>query len=205
MQNKNIRIFNWQIQPCRLHLTFRKYFLNRLRYRLKKATARNYKIVYLEDKELDDLSLWTKLLFQAATKGIDINHVTFTEPSIICYSDACEHGIGGYIINGAAWRFELPPHLIGMFSINLLEFIASFLTIEFSLSYKTKHNYPHRILCFTDSSSALGWLFKANFNTVTHPLHDRVARELAWFCTKNNVSLFGQHIPGKNNIIADSL
>ena len=100
-------------------LPFGKYFLNRLRYRLKKSTARNYKTVYLEQKELEDLSLWKKLLFQATTTGIDINHVTFTEPSIICYSDACEHGIGGYIVNGPAWRFEIPPQLIGIFSINL--------------------------------------------------------------------------------------
>ena len=82
-----------------------------------------------------------KLLFQATTKGIDINNVKFTEPSIICYSNACEHGIGGYIVNGHTWRFELPPHLIGIFSMNLLECIAAFLIIEFVLSYKAKNNY----------------------------------------------------------------
>ena len=89
--------------------------------------------------------------------------------------------------------------------MNLLEFMAAFLTIQFALSIKTDRSYPHRILSFTDSSSTLGQLFRSNFNTDSHKLHDKVARDLAWFCTNNNVSLFGQHIPGENNIIADSL
>ena len=111
-------------------LPFSKYFLNRLRLRLKKVLKRNYKFAYFEQKELDDLSLWKKLLFRATTHGININHITFTEPSIICYSDACEHGMGGYVVNGPAWRFKLPDHLIGVFTLNLLEFIASFLIIH---------------------------------------------------------------------------
>ena len=150
-------------------------------------------------------TLWKKLLFRATTHGININHITFTEPSIIYYSDVCEHGMGGYVVNGPAWRFKLPDHLIGVFTLNLLEFIASFLTIHLAISIRKDKDYPHRILAFTDSSSALGWLFKSTFNTNTHALHDKVARELAWFCTKNHVSLFTQHIPGCNNIIADAL
>ena len=44
-------------------------------------------------------------------------------------SDACEHGIGGYTSDGYFWRLELPDHLIGVFSLNLLEFIASVFTV----------------------------------------------------------------------------
>ena len=112
--------------------------------------------MFFDQIELDDLILWEKLLFRATTEGININHVTFTNPSVICFSDACEHGMGGYIKNGPAWRFKIPKHLVGVFSINLLEFIAAFLTIEFAIWYKNNKTYPHRILAFTDSSSALG-------------------------------------------------
>ena len=146
-----------------------------------------------------------KLLFKANIEGVNINHITFTEPSITCYSDACEYGMGGYIVGGPAWRYELPKDLIGKFSINLLEFIAASLTIQFAIKFKKDNNYPHRILAFTNSSSALGWLFKSNFDTTKFESHDKVARDLAWFCISNNVSLFAQHIEGIRNIIADAL
>ena len=179
-------------------LPFGKYFLNRIRQRLKHALKRKYRMTYLEQNEIDDLSLWKKFLFKASVEGININHITFTEPSITCYSDACEFGLGGYIVNGPAWRF-------GQFSINLLELIASFLTIELAIKWKNDSSYPHRILAFTDSSSALGWLLKSNFDTTTHENHDKVSRDLAWLCYSSNVSLFAQHIEGWRNSIADAL
>ena len=73
--------------------------------------------------------------------------------------DACDYGFGGFVLGGAGWRHELPPDLIGLFHINLLEFIAQVLTIEFALLHSLPHSTPHHILGFTDSSSALGWLF----------------------------------------------
>lgn len=96
-------------------LPFGKFFLNRLRSRLKKAGSRKYRKVKLETPEIDDLKLWRKLLFNATIKGIDINHITFTVPTITCYSDACKIGLGGYIIGGVGWRYQLPKDLIGIF------------------------------------------------------------------------------------------
>ena len=91
------------------------------------------------------LILWKKLLFRTSVEGIDINHITFTIMTITCYSDSCEYGIGGYIVNGPAWRFELPSELIGVFSINLLEFIAASLTIQLAVEYRKNTKKPHRI------------------------------------------------------------
>ena len=184
---------------------FGKYFLNCLRIRLSKVRSRDYRTTIIEQCEIDDLILWKKLLFHACHNGIDINHITFTEPSITCYSDACEYGLGGYIVNGPAWRFKLPDDLVGYFSINFLEFIAAVLTIELAIHLKNDPSYPHRILSFTDNSSTLKWLFSCKFDPSTHLSHEKVGRHLAWLCTKNNVSLFSQHIPGTWNIIADSL
>ena len=108
-------------------------------------------------------------------------------------------------MNGPAWRYKIPDHLIGIFSINFLEFTAASLTIQLAIHHKNDKSYPHRILAFTDSGSALGWLFKSNFDTDSHGCHDKIARDLAWFCIKNNTSLFAQHIKGSLNEIADSL
>ena len=61
------------------------------------------------------------------------------------------------------------------------------------------------ILNFTNKSSALGWLYKASFNPVTHASHSVVARHLARMVLENNATLYSQHIKGKKNVIADSL
>ena len=103
--------------------------------------------------------------------------------------------------NGLAWRYDLPDELIGVFFINLLEFIAAAITIY--LTIKTEDG-PQKLLSFTDSSSALGWIYKASFNT-SHPVHDTVARWLAKIMIENDAALYLQHIRGIHNIIADML
>ena len=104
-------------------------------------------------------------------------------------------------MNGLAWRYMLPPDLIGAFSINLLEFIASAITIHLSLAASSS---PQKILAYTDSSSALGWLYKASFSS-SMPAHDKVARWLALELMSYDSALYSQHIRGRHNIIADSL
>ena len=54
-----------------------------------------------------DIPLWIETLNYVSKEGVDINNVTFTEPSITCISDACEFGMGGYNLDGLAWRYEL--------------------------------------------------------------------------------------------------
>ena len=186
-------------------LPFGKYFLNRLRTKLKNSLRMKFKFTNLNISEIEDLKFWRKLLFIANIQDIDINHITFTVPSITCYSDACEHGMGGYVVNGPAWRYKLPPELVGVFSINLLELIAASLTIQLAIHHIKDKSYPHRILAFTDNSSALNWLHKSNFDTQCFEKHDAVARDLALFCLRHNVSLFPQHIYGKENKVADAL
>ena len=50
----------------------------------------------------DDHELWTEILESASTRGVDINNITFTEPPEICVTEACEHDLGGYNLNGEA-------------------------------------------------------------------------------------------------------
>ena len=177
-----------------------RYFLNRLRFRLQKC--KKWGAQKLAEWDREDLKLWIRLLKKAAQEGVSINHVTFTVPSHIGTTDACEHGIGGYLEDGRAWRWELPRTLLGVFTINLLEFIAAVVNVWMVV----RDGLPDKkILCFTDSSSALGWLYHSIFNPVTQPLHDRVARQLAGILLEQDCTLYSQHVPGKQNVIADSL
>ena len=141
------------------------------------------------------------MLETVSAKGVDINNTTFTSPTITTYSDACKHGMGGYNTNGMAWRYNLPPAMIGIFSINLLEFIASAITIYLTIKSSAT---PHKILAFTDSSNALGWLYSASFSA-SKPIHDKVARWLAAILMEYDSALYSQHIKGLYNIISDSL
>ena len=109
--------------------------------------------------------------------------------------------MGGFNWNGLAWRYKLPPHLWGLLSINLLEFIAAVITIELTLR---NSNVAQRILSFTDSSSALGWLHKSSFSR-SQPVHDKVARYLATVLMNADSALYAQHIRGIHNFISDSL
>ena len=176
-----------------------RYFLNRLRHLLQKE--KEYGPQLTNQAQLKDLELWEELLQQVSKKGVDINNITFTSPTHTTYSDACEHGIGRFCTNGIAWRYELPNDMIGQHSIDLLEFLAAAVTI---LIVMLDTNAPTKILAFTDSSSALGWLYKASFGS-NQIDHDNIARWLARELVQRDSALYSQHIKGSHNFVADSL
>ena len=80
-----------------------------------------------------------------------------------------------------------------MSSINLLEFIAVVVNVWWIILRKGP---GQTILDFTDNSSALGWLYKSSFNTVTYVSHDVIARQMATIFLENNAKLYSQHIKG---------
>jgi hypothetical protein len=183
-----------------------RYFLTRLRYRLSKHVHKhkNYSIK-LAPWDIDDIALWTVFLYHLRDKGISINNICITKPSITTYSDACEFGLGGYTSQGYAWRYLLPPELRGKASINFLEFLAAIITIELSLQNDTHNNEQIHIMAFTDNSSALGWMYHSTFNPVKDKGHDKLARYLAFLLFKQEATLHSEHIPGHHNTISDSL
>jgi hypothetical protein len=183
-----------------------RYFLTRLRYRLHQHHKQHKKFtIRLAPWDLEDLELWRFFIHNVQSKGVSINNVCITKPTSITYSDACEWGMGGFTTQGHAWRYFIPSHLQLRGSINLLEFMAAIITIELSINKDTHNsNYPH-ILAFTDSSSAMGWLYHSTFNPTKYLQHDKIARYLAHLLFINEATLHPEHIPGKNNIIADSL
>jgi hypothetical protein len=176
-----------------------RFFLNRLRQMLQRC--KRYGPQKPPVSTMEDVKLWKSLLRMVVEKGVDINSVTFTEPTEVCISDTCEFGIGGYDMSGFAWRYELPKEMIGRLTINLLEFVASAITIHLTIMRKGP---SQKILALTDSSSAMGWLYKASFKEKMGE-HDAVARWLAGTMIENEAALYSQHIRGCNNFVADSL
>eukprot|EP00957_Ditylum_brightwellii_P145713 11095456-Ditylum_brightwellii.AAC.1 len=74
-----------------------------------------------------DLALWLKFL-SYAMNGIAINLIVFQKSTFWSCLDACEWDLGGYNNLGMAWRMELPDWMIGIFTINFLEFLTNIIT-----------------------------------------------------------------------------
>jgi len=180
-----------------------RYFINRLRHLLFRCEK--YGKQTIKKWESDDLKLWQYFLRKSAEDGISFNNICFTKYNIKTLTDASEYGLGGFNTEtGSAWRFQLPEWMQKSMHINLLEFIACTIGIWVELLNDKKTTFK-RIHALTDNSSAVGWLYKASFNPLTHFQHDTVARKLAKILLENDASITSQHTPGKYNIIADAL
>ena len=186
----------WATPPISYH---RHGIFNRLRDLLHRTVHKGPQ--YPNRETRDNLHLWLKILDTVSTHGVDINNITFTDPTMTTYSNARKQGMRDYNTDGLAWRYNLPPDSLGKFSINLLEFIASVFKIHLTI---TTANIPQKILAFTDISSALGWLHTTNFSS-SQQIHNKVSRWLATTLMTHDSALYLQHIPGKYNIISDSL
>jgi hypothetical protein len=107
---------------------------------------------------------------------------------------------------GNAWRFPIPLSFRQAIVTqnNSLEFIASFLSVWIAI----KNGYVTKETCFLalgDSSSAIGWLHKANVDeTKNLPMHI-AARKYAEILLQADCCLYSQHIRGIHNNVADAL
>lgn len=81
--------------------------------------------------------------------------------------------------------YDLPQELTGIFSINLLEYLAAAITIFIAIK---DSDSTEKIIEFTDSSSAHNWFYKTIFNSNQH-VHDKVARWLAKMTIDNDAAL----------------
>ena len=105
-----------------------RYLLNRLRHLLKRGDKWGPQRLQLWNRL--DLQLWMKKFLQrVTTKGVPINKTVFVKPSVMLWSDSCKYVIGGYSENGLAWRWRIPAAWHGKLVLNLIEFLASAVTI----------------------------------------------------------------------------
>eukprot|EP00957_Ditylum_brightwellii_P183429 13972601-Ditylum_brightwellii.AAC.1 len=122
-----------------------------------------------------DLTLWKGFIRQAA-EGILLNNVVYRAANIAVWSDTSLHGIGSYSSNGNAWCWQLPAKLVGIFTLNCLEFIAAAISLDRALSCAPQDSCYVGI---TDSPSVAGWLYKLSFHKDTHPEHLEIAQLVA--------------------------
>ena len=178
-----------------------RFFLNRLRE--LNLRCEKYGRQKLSHGEHEDVKLWIEFLTAMSTKGVSLNNITHTEYDSACWSDACEHGLGGMTDTGHMFSYEIPDHLRGIFHINFLEFIAARWAIY--LSHMTTDSQYCHIAHSGDNSSAVAWLQKSSFNSKSHPEHSAASRDFACFLLQYNVSLSNAHKPGASNFIPDIL
>jgi hypothetical protein len=140
-----------------------QHFLNRIRLRIKTRKHKNQELSLAQD-ELDDFELWIVFLTQA-NKGISMNKITIRQPTKICWSDLCPFGIGGFLLSGRAWRIRIPDTspIYGLdIANNVLEILGMMVTIWLVLvECAETHSKQDCILALSNTTSAIGWLFKS--------------------------------------------
>jgi hypothetical protein len=180
-----------------------RHFLGRLRALQYSFGLHPFGHRHLGKEIFKDLELWLKLL-KRATTGVSLNLLVHRNPTHVYRTDASLHGLGGYSNKGRAWRFEIPIELRGRASINLLEFIGTFVSpwVDF-----LEGNLPPEssILAESDNATASAWCHKSNFESELRPTHLKVSRRFAVFLLEARVQLDNEWLAGCLNQIADSL
>ena len=180
-----------------------EFFLNRLRDRLKHIQNKDtpiYKHI-LQKEDINDLHLWIRIIKRCEIEGRSLNRMLDTVPDFGQASDACEHGLGGWLNFGPAWRCQIPDDLIGILSINILESVATYWTVN--LCFRMIGSC--KILCKVDSMSARCWMRRNRFDPKSSPAHDYICREMGKLLLNSDSAITLQHIQGKSNVLADSL
>eukprot|EP00956_Cyclotella_meneghiniana_P001492 scaffold1687_cov40-Cyclotella_meneghiniana.AAC.3 len=189
------------------------HFLNRLRCLFERAKKRG-KPIAVKDDCLADCRL-LQLYLQRAHEGISMNSLVPQKPSIVYRSDSCPHGLGGYSSNGRAWRWYVPEELLYRATNNLLEHIASIITVWIDVIEGTLQP-EDCILSMTDSSTSEGWHKKTNFKTdpveadcefdpEEAEVRTEICRQFAELCVKNKLVHHVQWFAGKQNDVSDAL
>jgi hypothetical protein len=184
-----------------------RHFLNRLRLRIQVRIHAKRKIKFSLE-ETEDLKLWLTFL-ASAHQGISLNKITTRQPSRISWSDACPHGIGGYLLSGRAWRIRIPSSSplrgLSIFN-NLFEFLG--MVINIWLECLHDDGSEECLLALGDNTSAIGWLFRSSQLDGTSIYYAAVqiaARHLATLLINSSHCLASQHLKGELNIVADLL
>ena len=189
-----------------------RHFLSRLRARLDRGKGKRHRL-QIHKSEVDDLVLWQTFL-RSANHGISLNNLVLRTPSRLCWSDSCPLGLGGFVLeSGRAWRLRIPQQSILQThkgTNNLLEFLALVVSTLLVLQEcgPVITDPPECIMSLADNTSAISWVFRSQFNSLSDPLFEAktlVARHLAHAVTTSRHCLASQHIKGEHNVVADYL
>ena len=179
-----------------------RYFLHRLRK--LHSTARPFRPIKAQHRHIEDARLMRRFL-RMAREGISINNVIERHPDVITISDSCPYGMGGFCVQyGWAWRFRIPDELVGRASNNLLEYLAEVISVRVGLLNGSICR-GDCTLPMGDSTSSISWLHSTSFDDETQSIYQEVSRDFAHVCIAWQIVIYGQHLAGINNIVANSL
>ena len=178
-----------------------RHFLSRLR--VVEAHCKKYRYRRLSATELHDLRWW-RLILQIAGRGVSMNLLTLRAPNQVVLSDACPRGISGFSLNsGRAWRFMIPPHLIGRRSNNFLEFLGNVISVLVEI-YEGRVSPGDCFLSMGDNTAAMGWLMLSNFTAEDKVAHAGLARYFASTLMANGLCCYSQWWMGSLNEVTDT-
>ena len=187
-------------------MPFVHHFLSRLRDLHRRS--RNRRQIAIPDICLEDLELM-RFFLNRARAGVSLNQIAFREPNHVYRSDSCPAGLGGYSHLGWAWRFYIPAELQGRASNNLLEHIASIITVWIDI-LAGRLKKCDCCLSMTDSTTSEGWTRKTNFKEdCEEPIQATIRIEVARFYAKllmeHEIKNYSQWFPGEENDVSDAL
>jgi len=190
-----------------------RHFLNEIRKKCERAPRHNVdrQIVRFNEHEIADLNLWVEFLDQAR-RGISINLLTVRTPTRMAWSDSCPFGLGGYSLQGRAWRIRVPrdcPLYGDDTANNVLEFLAMAISILLLLKEAAEDQERQPcILVLGDNTSAVSWIYRSGRvarNSRYYPAVKFIARTIASRALQAGAQICSQHIAGGTNIVADLL
>ena len=126
--------------------------------------------------------------------GVDL---ALPHPELLLFTDASDAGWGAYL--GSDHLSDLWSPDVSLFLINHQELLAVFLAIRSFLHLLQGRS----VSLFTDNTSALSYPRKEG-GTRSSTLNS-VAQEIFRLCESNDVRLLPQFVPGRLNVLADSL
>ena len=187
-------------------LPMARHFLPRLRFR--QLTMEKYKKYTLNATLLADLEICLKVL-RKTNLGISMNAVSFRLPTICYYEDACPQSLGGWNHGGEFYDFCIPEELWNHAHINELEFLACVIHPWIDI-LRGRLTQGDCFLVMGDSTTAMGWLNKSRYRedgetAERHAIRLHIARKLATLVIDNNLTMYSQWFPGRDNVIADCL
>jgi len=167
--------------------------------------------VRLNEHEVADLRLWLEFL-DLARKGISINILTVRTPTRMAWSDSCPFGLGGYSLQGRAWRIKIPrdcPFYGDDTVNNVLEFLGMAISVLLLLKESAEEQEDHPcILVLGDNTSAVSWIFRSgrvSRNSLYYPTVKFIARTIASRALQAGAQICSQHLAGVTNTVADLL
>ena len=91
-----------------------------------------------------------------------MNRITIRQPTRLAVSDSCPFGIGGFQLDGRAWRLRIPEAspIYGQSSANnFLEFLGMVIDVWLMCLAYTERS--ESLLVVDDNTSAIGWMFRS--------------------------------------------